>query len=373
MKRRTKVVHLTEDMGIGGQEKVIAILAEGLDRRKFEAEVWCLVRGGALADKVRQAGITVRVLNLPSYYNPLSVLRLALLLRRFVADIVHTHGDFAGTFGRLAAVLAGKRAVVAHVHTLQPGFRWRHLWTQRVLAHFTRRIICVSQAVRDFVIAGTGIPAGKTCLILNGVVQCADHAGCPERQAGLALGDCLAVSVGSLVENKGHRVLVDAFHQAVSVRPTLKLVIVGDGPLRAVLKRQVIDLNLQAHVEFSGRLDDVHSVLDQAAMFILPTLYREGLSIALLEASRHGLPAVASRLGGIPEVIAHGRTGLLVPPGDAEALAAAILALAADSCLRARLGDAARSDYERRFRAERMVAEIETLYASLFMDERCAT
>jgi glycosyltransferase involved in cell wall biosynthesis len=362
---RIKVVHVTEDMPVGGQERIIAVLASGLDRDRFEAELWCLVRGGALADAVRQSGITVRVLNLPSYHNPLGVLRLALLLRRFAADIVHTHGDFAGTFGRLAAVLAGKRALVAHVHTLQPGFRRRHLWIQRVLAHFTRRIICVSQAVRDFVIAGIGIPVGKICVVHNGVARRADAAGRPDRQTGLAPGDCLAVSVGSLVENKGHRVLVDAFHRAVSTCPALRLLIVGDGPLRAELESRVAGLNLSPKVGFTGCLADVHPVLDQAEMFILPTIQREGLPLALLEANQHGLAVVASRVGGVPEVVEHGCSGLLVPPGDPIALSDAILTLAADRRLRQALGAAGRAQYEARFRAERMVAQVESVYASI--------
>ncbi len=364
MTHRITVVHLTEDMAVGGQEKVIATIATGVDPRRFKVEIWCLARGGTLADTLRRSGAEVRVLNLSSYHNPLNVLRLARHLHRSAVGIVHTHGSFAGTFGRLSSILAGKRTVVAHVHTPQIGMRCRHAWMERFLARFTRRVVCVSAAVRDVATETIGIPPAKTCVIHNGVER-PPKPGSHPLQWNFGSEDCVAVSVGSLVENKGHRVLVDAFHQAVSVRPTLKLVIVGDGPLRAELERQVDDLNLQAHVEFTGRLDDVHPVLDQAAMFILPTLHREGLSIALLEASQHGLPAIASRVGGIPEVVEHGRSGVLVPPGDPGALSDAVLNLASDRCLRQRLGAAARVQFEARFSAERMVAQIEALYASM--------
>jgi glycosyltransferase involved in cell wall biosynthesis len=278
--------------------------------------------------------------------------------------IVHTHGSFAGTFGRLSSILAGRGAVVVHVHTTEPGLRRRHVWIQKLLTPFTRAIVCVSHSVRDFLIAGIGVPSHKIHVIYNGVPR-QDAEDRTRTARELEGGDCLAVSIGSLVENKGHRVLIDAFHRAVSIRPTLKLVIVGDGPLRDELERRVTDLKLQAHVELTGCLADVHPVLNLAAMFILPTLYREGLPLALLESSQHGLPAIGTRVGGIPEVILHGRSGLLVPPGDSGALSDAVLTLASDGGLRQRLGEAARVQLEARFSTERMVAQIETLYASM--------
>lgn len=371
MTNRTTVIHLTEDMAVGGQEKVIATLAAGLDPCRFKVEVWCLARGGAMADSLRQSGVAVRVLNLSSYHNPLNVLRLARHLRRAGAGIVHTHGSFAGTFGRLSAILAGKRAVVAHVHTTHIGSSRRHAHIERFLAQFTRRVVCVSEAVRDFATGTVGIPAGKTCVIYNGVARRPRPGGyCP--QWGFGPGDCVAVSVGSLVENKGHGVLIDAFHRALAIHPTLKLLIVGDGPLRSELEAQVADLKLEGHVGFAGRLADVHSVLAQATMFVLPTRYREGFSLALLEAMQHGIPVVATRVGGIPEVIEHNRSGLLVPPGDPVALSGAITKLAGDPHLRGSLGRVGRNLCETRFRAKRMIAQFEELYALMCKAERIA-
>lgn len=364
MKRRIKVVHLTEDMGVGGQEKIIATLAEGLDRRAFEAEVWCLARGGALVEAVRRSGIRLRILGLANYHDPFNVLRLARHLRRAGADIVHTHGSFAGTFGRLSAILSGRRKIVVHVHTTDLGLCRRHIWIQHLLAPFTRSVVCVSQAVQRFVTRRIGLPAEKCRVIYNGIPPQAEARPCPPGRDKAREG-LLAVSVGSLVDNKGHRVLIDAFRHAVAARTDLKLLIVGDGPLRSELERQAAELRLTPLIRFTGCLADVHTMLCQSDMLIQPTLHREALSLSLIEAAQHGLPVVASRLGGIPEVVAHGRTGFLVPPGDSEALAGAMLALAADPCLRARLGGAARSEYEQRFRAERMVAEIESLYTSL--------
>lgn len=371
MTHRTTVIHLTEGMAVGGQEKVIATLAAGLDPCRFKVEVWCLARGGAMADTLRQSGAAVRVLNLSSYHNPLNVLRLARHLRRAGAGIVHTHGSFAGTFGRMSAILAAKCAVVAHLHTTHIGSHRRHARIERLLAQFTRRVVCVSEAVRDFATGTIGIPTGKTCVIYNGVARRPKPGSyCP--QWGFGPGDCVAVSVGSLVENKGHGVLVDAFRRAVSIHPTLKLLIVGEGPLRSKLEAQVADLKLEGHAGFAGCLADVHSVLAQAKMFVLPTLYREGFPLALLEAMQHGIPVVATRVGGIPEVVENNRSGLLVPPGDPVALSVAITKLAGDPHLRGSLGWVGRNLYEKRFRAERMIAQVEELYASICRAERIA-
>ncbi len=363
MKRPAKVVHLTEDMGLGGQERVIAILAEGLDRRKFEVEVWCLARGGRLAESLKRSGLRVRILGLANYHDPVQVLRLCRHLRRAGADIVHAHGSFAGTFGRLSSLFAGKRNVLFHVHTTELGLPLLHLGLQRMLAPFTRAVVCVSRAVLAFVTGVLGFPTDRCRVVYNGVPE-ATGGPCGSSQRATPAEGLLAVSIGSLVENKGHRVLIEAFRRAAEQRSDLRLWIAGDGPLRGDLERQVRDLRLSDRIRFAGCLSDVHPVLAQAAMAIQPSLHREALGLALIEAAQHGVPAIASRLGGIPEVVGDHRTGLLVPPGDPAALAGAILRLAADPSLRARLGKAARGEYERRFRAERMIAEIEALYAA---------
>jgi glycosyltransferase involved in cell wall biosynthesis len=370
MKARLKVVYVTEDMPVGGQEKVIATLSCGLDPERFAIEVWCLVRGGALADQLRQAGISVRILGLASYHHPVNIVRMAAHLRRAGADIIHTHGSYAWTFGRLAAILAGKVTVVAHVHTNHTYERRRHVWIERVLSCGTQKIVCVSQAVRDHLVARTGIPAAKTCVIHNGVPPCAPPSS--PRQTSVGPADCLIVSIGSLVENKGHRYLIDAFQQAISICSALRLLIIGDGPLRAELEHRIAKAGLSGRVELTGCVANVHPILDRADMVVLPTIHREGLGLVLMEAQQHALPVIATWIGGIPEVVQNGQSGLLVPPGDHAALGNAIVKLAGDPSLRVKLGAAGRATYEARFRAERMVAQVESLYATICGVQRVA-
>lgn len=375
MIRRIKVIHLVEDLKVGGQEKVIATIATGLDSKKFDVEIWCLARGGDVADWLRQSGISVRILNLSTYHRPLNIARLALRLRRSRADIVHSHGNFAGTFGRLATILAGIRQAVMHVHTSDINLSRRHILIEKFLSCFTCRIICVSRSVQNFIKNIESIPVGKTCVIYNGAARLSGQDGKPISRSiwGFSAQDCLVVSVGSLVENKGHRILIDAMRMLVPVNPTLRLLIVGDGPLRSELEEQVGRFKLSEHIKFTGIVKDIHPVLALADIFVLPTRFREGLSMAVLEALQHGLPVISSLIGGIPEAVEHDCSGLLVPPGDARELKAAIAKLAADGNLRQVMGRTGQKLYEERFTVEKMLSQIESLYTTIFQDgERIA-
>ena len=364
MSRRIKVLHLVEDLNVGGLENVVAAIATGLDPRRFEVEVWCLARGGAVADRLRQSGTAVRILNLSTYHRPLNIARLAWRMRQSRAEIVHTHGYFASTFGRLAAIPALIRRVVVHVHTSDFSLSRRHFQIEKCLACFTREIVCVSRSVQDFVANVEGVRTDKTCVIYNGSTWLFRENASTLSRSGLGFAgeDCVLVSVGSLVENKGHRVLIDAVRMLAPVHPGLKLLIVGDGPLRSELEEYVRRSRLSADIRLMGILKDIRPVLSLADIFILPSRHREGLPLAILEAMQYRLPVVASGIGGIPEAVAHNRSGLLVPPNDVPALIDAVAKLAADKALRCAMGKEGRKIFEMQFEAERMTSRIESLY-----------
>ena len=164
-----RVVHLVEDLKIGGLERVLATLVTRLDRRLYFPEVWCLASGGRIARELDQKGIPVRILGCTSYHRPDYMLRLARLLRRANPDILHTHGYFAGTFGRLISAFSGPAIRIHHVHTTDHGLTARHLRIERILARITHTVVCISEAVRRFVVDREGIPIKKTRVIYNGV------------------------------------------------------------------------------------------------------------------------------------------------------------------------------------------------------------
>jgi len=364
--RRKTVVHLVEDMNVGGIEKVIAAIALGLEKRRYAVEIWCLARGGAVAEWVAKEGVRVRIFSWQTYHNPLNVIRLAMQLRKSQIDIVHTHGYYAGTFGRLAAITAGISHVFAHVHTSDFTLSWRHRLIEKVLSFFTLKIICISQHVKGFVESQEGIRPEKTALVYNGTGRFFEDAANDPLVISEKLtdDDFVIVSVGSLVKNKGHHVLIEAVRILSLEGPAIKVLIAGDGPQRSVLQDLVERCGLSSTVMFVGIVKDVRQVLGAADIFVLPTVHREGLSLAVLEAMQHGLPVIASRIGGVPELVDDGATGILVTPNDPHILAQAICTLAHDNKLRCQMGESGRNKIDRLFRVERMVAQIEFLYES---------
>jgi hypothetical protein len=162
---KIKVLFLVEDFKIGGLERVVAFLYDGLNKEDFDPAIWCLAEGGHLAQKFFKDKKNIRILNLKSYYNPLNILKLSFYLRKGKFQIVHTHGYFAGTFGRMAAYLAETPIILAHVHTTDWSLSFRNIIIDRMLSRITDRIICCSNAVREFLIDNERIDNGKDRMV----------------------------------------------------------------------------------------------------------------------------------------------------------------------------------------------------------------
>ncbi len=370
MTDRKTVVHVVEDLRIGGLERVIQTIVMGLDKGKYLVEVWCLAGGGEIADELSGEGIPVRILGLTSYYDPRRILELAFLLQKAEVDMIHSHGYYASTFARLAGLKAGRVAMVRHMHTTDHRFSPRNMRIEALLSLCTDQVICVSRAVRAFAVETLGINAKRTCVIYNTAYakrNGSQGASLESSRAelGIEADDFVIVMIASLTRNKGHKVLLHAARQLRQQHPRIKFLVVGDGPLRGELNGEAKQFGLAGHVVFTGQQKDVSPYLEMAHTIVLPTLFREGLSVALIEGASAGLPLVGSNLGGIPEVIEHQQNGFLVRPGDAAGLAAAIGRLIENPDLRERMGRASREIYEKRFPPGMMLRKIEDLYDRL--------
>jgi glycosyltransferase involved in cell wall biosynthesis len=361
-----KILHIVEDLKVGGLEKVLASIVLSLDPSKYDVQVWCLARGGEIAQVLIEKGMSVRILQMKSYYNPLNIVRLSLAMKRERFQLVHTHGYFAGTFGRIAAVLARVPVLIAHVHSTYYHYSKRNLLIEKFLSYFTDRIVCVSQAVERFVTVNERICKEKTCLIYNAVDFPDPIDGAHRKKIRASLGaDAEAIIiaiVASLTANKGHGFLISAFQQIFSTHPLTRLLIVGDGPLRDQLETATRQLMIDQAVVFTGIRKDVFDLLQLSDIFVLPTQIREGLGVALIEAMAVGLPVIGTGIGGIPEVIEDGENGFLVSPGSSEQLAEALKKLVNDQALRTVMGHRGRKIYEEKFTLPRMIRQIETLY-----------
>lgn len=367
---KKKVIHLVEDLGVGGLERVLATIVLGLDKHKFDVEVWCLAQGGTIARELTNKGIILKILGIDSYYNPLNVVMLSNLIRRAGIDILHAHGYFAGTFGRLAAILAKTPIVIAHVHTTDYDLSSRNRIIEKFLSYFTDRILCVSRAVQKFVVETEKINPARTCVIYNAAMipdspDLAAQVKDERLRIGIAEKDFVAVSVASLTPHKGHHTLLDAAAMIMCDYPHFKLLLVGDGPLRGELEEHAKKAGIFSNTIFAGLRENVFPLLKLADIFVLASTQREGLGIALIEAMAAGLPLIGTRLGGIPEVIEEDVNGLLVAPGDAEALAAAIRQLILKNELKERMGREGKSVYQKKFTVSLMIYSIESLYTKL--------
>jgi len=366
-----RVLHAVEDLKIGGMERVIASIVTGLDPAKYDTQVLCLTRGGAVADALTGQGVSVTTLGLDNYHYPSHLLTLYRWLRGQKIQILHTHGYFAGVFARLAGLHAGIPQMISHVHSTYVDFRAKHLFMDRLLSYGTDRIICVSRAVQDWVVEGEGIRKGKTIVIYNGTAPffVAPSSGSipafGRRALGIPEHDTVFTVVASLTPNKGHRVLLESFAALLEEHPNATLLIVGDGPLRNELEDRTRQGKIKSKVVFAGLKTDITTLHSMSDVGLLPSQYREGLGMALIEAMAAGLPVIGTNLGGIPEVIADGENGILVPPARVDHLANALKRLANDREARLRMGRRSRQIYEAKFTLDGMIRHIEALYASL--------
>jgi glycosyltransferase involved in cell wall biosynthesis len=315
-------------------------------------------------------------------------LRILAMLFRERPDVVHTHTAKAGALGRLAALLfnatrgVSRRCVVVHTfhgHVLEgyfhPAVDRLVRGVERTLARVTDRIVTVSpRQRRDLVERFRIAEPSKTVAIplgldLSALLNLAPDA--PNRRAGLgfAADDVVVGYVGRMVPIKDLPMLVNAFAQALRACPRLRLLLVGDGPLRGEIDALVSRLGMSGAVRFAGWTEDlpgVYATLDICAL----ASRNEGTPVAVIEAMAAARAVVATAVGGVPDVVQDGVTGVLVPPGDAGAMAAALVRLGADGRERRRLGEAAARHAAARYSADRLVDDLERLYLAELLRKR---
>ncbi len=348
-----RVVHVSFGLDVGGQEKLLVEFSRHADQSRFELVFVSLGDRGALAGDLENCGARVVTMGEPLGLKPRLLYRLSRMLRRMRPDVIHTHDHRALFYAGPAAWAARVPLVINTRHGKNFHLTPRQVAIGRHLARLVDRYVCVSDDVRSQCIA-EGIAPSRLLTILNGidVEQFAFSGPAPAGKI---------VAVARLSPEKDVANLVRAMAIAVRQDPGVCLEVAGDGPCLPELRRLVSDLGLGVCVSFLGQVRNVPGLLAQSGLFVLPSR-SEGISLTLLEAMARGLPVVATRVGGTPEVVVEGQTGLLVPPGDPAALAEALLLLRRDPEAGRRMGAAGRRRVERLFDVRRMVAEYEELY-----------
>lgn len=363
---RLRVMQVTQDMGIGGLERVVATIARTLDPAEFESEVLCLRDRGPIGEELIELGIPVHCLpwaeGRPDY---MAFRKVERLLRERRIDVVHTHNTNALIDAGIGARLAGVRTVVHTDHARDFPDALRYRVAEHVMSHFTRKMVAVSDDGMANLRRYEWIPRRKLAVIPNGV----DAERCRAPMDGDALRRELGIPAGvpviglgaRLTEQKGVIHLIRAIPLLRATVPNLRVIIAGEGPLEAGLRTAARELGLADHVHFIGPRTDLADVMRLFDVYVLPSLW-EGLPMAVLEALAAGVPLVATSVGGVPSAVRDGETGVLVRPGDPIGLATALSALLADAKRRARLATAGQLHFDLHFSARAMTDRYARLY-----------
>ena len=358
-----RVAYVIWSLGLGGAEQVVIRLATALDRNRFEPFVCCLNEPGEFASQAARVGIEVLAFHKRHAVDAAVIARLTDTFRRRSVDVVHTHLWGANLWGRIAARLAGVGRVVVTEHNVDVWKRGYHLFIDRRLASSAHELIAVSRQVREFY-ESHSVGTGRWRVVYNGIDTARPLArgrGEAYRALGIPEGSPVVGMVGRIVAAKAPEVFLEAIAIASSRVPTLRALVIGDGPLRADAEERARRLGIGDRTVFTGVRGDVPDLL--AGMDVLAfSSTREGLSIAMLEAMAAGVPVVATNVGGNPELIESGSSGQLVPAGDTPALAAKIADVLLDENLSERLRANARRRVEDHFSLAAMVASHEALY-----------
>jgi starch synthase (maltosyl-transferring) len=354
------------DMDVGGAERILVALATRLDRRRWRPRVFCLGPEGKMVEPLTASGLPADCLDVNRKRPLQAVARLASALRSHAPRLVQSFLFHANVATRLAAPFAGIPWVLSGHRVAEHQKRW-HLTLDRLTARLASGSVCVSNGVLRFTRDVEGVAPDRLTVIPNGVDPAPlDRAEpLPRAWIGVPEGGQLALCIGRLDVQKGLPFLFDAAERVVAELPDWYLVLVGDGPERDWVRRRIAETPaLSGRVHWLGRRDDVPRLLKSADLLVLSSLW-EGMPNVVLEAMAARRAVVATVVEGTEDLILPGRTGWLVPPRDAEALAVALLEAAKDPARRLAFGEAGRQRVEDQFSVDRMVQAYESLWAGV--------
>ena len=393
--RPIKVLRIIARLNVGGPARHVVVLDRGLRQKGYDT---LLVHGSvgpgesSLEHASAEAGISTRkVPELGPRINPLDDVRALWSLLRLVftvrPDVIHTHTAKAGTLGRLAAFAfnatrgRSRRAIVVHTfhgHVFEgyfsPAASRLIRAVEKCLGMVTDRIVTISPLQRRDLVERFHIaPAKKVVTVPLGLdlAPLLQSSRSPQARARFGVGpdEFVVGYVGRLVPIKDLSTLVAGFQAALGDVPRARLIIAGDGPVRSQLAQQAERLGIADRVKFIGwteQLVDLYGALDVCVL----TSLNEGTPVAAIEAMAAGTAVIATAVGGVPDVVVDGRTGLLVPPRDASKLAAALAMLARDPGKLRDLAESARREVADRFSSDRLIGDIDNLYRAAVREKR---
>jgi glycosyltransferase involved in cell wall biosynthesis len=363
---RCHVLQVTQDLGHGGLERVAATIGRHLDPGRFRVSFLALREGGPRAEELREEGFAVDVLDSaragPDY---LSSVKVGRFIRSVRPDVIHTHNTHALIDGAVGAFLGGRPPIIHTDHARPFPDRKRYMIAEHILSRLTYRMVGVSEHTTRNLRRYEWIPRRKLMTIPNGVDiprLDRDAVGASVRsELGLGQDEFVIGAAVRLTAQKALHLLVEAFAAVHRRFDHTTLVIAGTGPDQGALAAQAERLGLGRRVHFLGLRHDVPRLLCAYDLFALSSVW-EGMPLGVLEAMALGCPVVATRVGGVPEMIEDGRSGIIVEPREAPALAAALAAIVAGPAAARAMAERARERYDQHFGLQRMITSYQELY-----------
>ncbi len=357
-------------LDLGGAEKQLCMLAQGLDRSVIEPYVVCLTRGGPREESLRSAQVPYEIIGKRFKVDPWAYLRLVKTIRKIAPDIVHTWIFAANAYGRMAALQAKVPVVVGGERCVDPWKRRYEFWIDRFLAKRTQGILCNSGGIVDFY-ASNGLPPSKFSVIPNGIAlpqQCRSNPGITREEACRRLqiptDRKIIAAVGRLWPQKGYKDLFWAIELLRVARNDLVFVVIGDGPLRQRLELYRDQLRAAGTVVLVGERKDVPDLMPHFDILVNGSQY-EGQSNSILEAMSMEVPVVASDIPGNRDLVVDGETGYFFPYGDTYRLTQILNDLLNAPQQIDKLGSAGRRRIATEFTVEQMVARHQEVYQRL--------
>lgn len=376
---RKRIALLIDSLGLGGAERLLTIYLQHFDTSRFEPRVCALQtrNDNPIAADIQRLGIPVDQVPVPHLRDLGAIPRLRSYLRRHKIDLLHTQLEFSDTLGSIAAKLAGIPTVTT-LHTFdapEEGTRlyWRLKLRWWVMRHFCDRVLAVSEGTRQHHLHMGRLSPQKVVTLYNGIDLTRFTPVTPaERQAtraefGIPPDAPLLTTVAVLRPPKGIQFMIEAMPAILNTAPQTRYLIVGDGQHRDTLQTLAHTRGVAGRVIFAGTRHDIPRLLAAADAFVLPTL-TEALPTVLAEAMAAQKPIIASNVGGVPEMVEHGRNGLLLSPAEPDQLAKACLQLVQNPQQAQAMGAAGRQIVEEKFNITRHVQQLGDIYQEVLLE-----
>lgn len=371
--QKIRVLHVIGGGEFGGAEQHLLTLLKNINRQEFDVEAACLF-AAPLAGLLNQANIKHRVFPMASKKDFKVISRLAEYIKEREFDILHTHGVRANLIGRLAARKAGVQNVVTTVHSvLEYDYPnkldlWINKTSEKLTSRFTKHFIAVSDSLAEYVREAFGVGKRKVTTIHNGLelhkYSPRGDSSAVKKKLGIGEEEVVLGVVSRLHPVKGHRILFYAFQTLIKEFPFLRLLVVGTGPDKDPLLQKADELGIAKYVIFTGFTKDVIQMYEAMDIVVQPSL-SEGFGLTAIEAMAMGRPVVASKVGGLQEIIKDRSNGLLFTAGDPVALADAVISLLELPGRARELARAGRETVEKHYSAKGMAQKTEEVYSKM--------